>query len=118
MGQLRKYFIFHIFFEFDESVVMLKSIIILTGLELRRVPKVLNLVILADLSVSPSINFKMCKQALQFFVIDIMSWSEYDIVGNEQSTPRCWLPILGEKSNSYNRLMKDRISKLLSLDLK
>ena len=73
MGQLRKYFILYVFFEFDESVIMLKAILVLAGLKLGRVPEVLNLVISADLSVSSSINFKMCEQALQLFIINVMS---------------------------------------------
>lgn len=73
MGQLRKYFIFHIFFEFDESVVMLKAILVLTGLKLAGIPEVLYLVISADLSVGPSINFEMREQAFQLFIINIMS---------------------------------------------
>lgn len=60
----------------------------------------------------------MRKQALQLFIVNIMSRGDYGIFGDEQPTPRCWLSISREKGNGYNRLMKDRISELLSLDLK
>ena len=68
-----KYFNIHIFFEFDESIIMLKAILAIAGLKLDRVPEVLYLVIFADLSVSPNIHFKMCEQAFQLFIIDVMS---------------------------------------------
>lgn len=73
VGQLRKYFILHVFLEFDESVVMLKAILVLTGLKLAGISEVLYFVIAIDLSVGPSINFEMREHAFQLFVINIMS---------------------------------------------
>lgn len=52
---------------------MLKTILVLAGLKLDRVPEILNLVISADFSVSPSINFEVREQASQLFVINVMS---------------------------------------------
>lgn len=73
MGQLKKYFIIHIFFEFNQSVIMLEAVLVIAGLKLAWIPEVLYLVMSADLSVSPDIHFKMREKAFQLFIINVMS---------------------------------------------